>query len=111
MGRMRIEPLQLVISPEDLIPPEKVTWEDLESVVKTFRKPWDIVQGIIRKSMKETQEWIEREISPNIAERAGLLAYERAYKQLVRILQILLAFLGGLIAVIIVYFLRIGGLI
>jgi deoxycytidine triphosphate deaminase len=111
LGRMRIEPLQPVISPEDLIPPEKVTWEDLESVVKTFRKPWDIVQGIIMKSMQETIEWIEREISPNIAERAGLLAYERAYKQLVRILQILMAFIGGLITLIIAYFLRMSGLI
>jgi deoxycytidine triphosphate deaminase len=111
LGRVRIEPLHPAILPEDLLPPEKVTWEDLDYVVKTFRKPWDIAQGIIKKSMKETQDWIEKEIAPNIAERAALSAYERSYKELIRLLQILIGFIGGLFTVIIAYLLKMIGII
>ena len=98
LGREKIEP---ILSPhhsfQPPIPPEKVSWEDLDHVVETFGKPWDIIRGVIKLSKDDVVKYVEKEVAPNIVEVAKSKAYEVAYKNAMRLLYI---FIGAIITLI-----------
>ena len=97
LGREHIEPIR---SPhhsfQPPIPPEKVTWDDLDNVVETFGKPWDIIRGIIKLSKDDVIKYVEKEIAPNIVEDAKKKAYEVAYKNAMKLLYIFIGTIIGM---------------
>lgn len=97
LGRECIEPIR---SPhhsfQPPIPPEKVSWDDLDGVVETFGKPWDIVRGVIKLSKDDVVKYVEKEVAPNIVEEAKNKAYEVAYKNAMRLLYIFIGTIIGL---------------
>lgn len=80
LGRVNIGFLPLAhAQAEELRPRNGVTLEDLETLVKTYGKPWDIVRGAISLTEREVKTYIDRDIAPNIVKDAMSQAVTRAF--------------------------------
>ena len=103
LGREELEPLKTPHHrAEDLLPPDKVTLDDLEKVVRIYGKPWDIVRGVVSLAKDEVTKYIDYEKAPNIVDEAKKQAYEEAFKEMLSWQKYLMKSLVGLVITIIV---------
>jgi deoxycytidine triphosphate deaminase len=81
LGRTKIGKIDFAHArPQELLSPNKVTREDLEKVVKTFGKPWDIVHGSIERIKGEIIQYMERDMVPSLTEEITNVVIREAFK-------------------------------
>jgi deoxycytidine triphosphate deaminase len=83
--------------------PESVTRGDMKKVVEMFGYPWDIVDGMIRRTQEEVVEHISRDVAPGISEEAVAEAVKVAFK---RQTDLMIALVAGLLALLTAIVLR-----
>lgn len=99
LGRENLSPLRTSYHrSQKLLLPERVTFEDLNEVVETYGKPWDVVRGIVNLTKNEVTKYVDYEKAPNIVEEAKKEAYEKAFNTMMTWLKLLI---GSLIALIV----------
>lgn len=81
LGRTKIGRVLFTYTrPTPPLPAEKVTLDDLEHTVDRFGTPWDIVRGVFVLSQRELQNYIDKDVAPNVIEEATSQAYKRAFE-------------------------------
>ena len=80
--------------------PEDVTRQDIDDVVETFGRPYDVVFGALELTRTTTFEEIERELGPKLADTAATQAIKSAFRTQQRLLTGLVIAAIGLIATI-----------
>lgn len=86
--------------------PEDITRQDVEDVVETFGRPFDVVFGAMESTRRTTFEAVERELGPKLADTAASQAFRSAFRSQQQLLialvtGILLAGAGAVITFII----------
>lgn len=111
LGRTHIGKIELPNVRERVLrgSPEDVTRQDIEDVVETFGRPYDIVFGALEQSRRATFEAVERELGPKLAETASSQAIMSAFRWQNRMLTalitgILAVLVGGLLTAIVKIF-------
>jgi len=103
LGREKLRPLKTTYHrPQKLLRPEQVTLNELNEIVETYGKPWDVVRGLINITKDEVTEYIDVEKAPDIVEEAKKEAYERAFNTMMTWLKILISGILALFAAIVV---------
>lgn len=82
LGRTRIGNLELPNLRQRRLRtrPEDVTRQDIEDVVETFGRPFDVVFGAMEHTRRTTFEAVERELGPKLADTAASQATRSAFK-------------------------------
>lgn len=69
--------------------PDEVTKRHLDELVEQYGPPFDIIRGSVDWIMKEIQQYIDKEVAPNIAEQAANQAMRTAYDRQNKILLVI----------------------
>lgn len=105
LGRTRIGKVEFPnLRERRLMRREDVTETNIEEVLQTFGRPFDIVFGAIDRSRKTTIDFIEREIAPKVAaaatDTATREAFKRQHRLMIALVSGFLAILAGFLAYI-----------
>lgn len=60
--------------------PEDVTRQDIDDVVETFGRPYDVIFGALELTRRTTFEAVERELGPKLADTAATQAIRSAFR-------------------------------
>jgi deoxycytidine triphosphate deaminase len=107
LGRTTIGTIDFAgMLPRPTMEPDSVTRGNMQAVVEMFGYPWDIVNGMIRRSEKEVIEHISREVAPDISEEAVAQAVKIAFKRQNQLMTVLIGGVLAMFAAIFVFILR-----
>lgn len=83
LGRTKIGSIKFTHARQQKpILPDKVTQDDMETVVDLYGWPWDVIRGMFVLNRKVLGEWIEKEVSSDIVDEATSAAVKTAFDQL-----------------------------
>jgi len=109
LGRTEIDVTEVShLTQRELVTPEKVTMEDLDNVVKSFGRPWDVVVSGIHKMKDIIIDYIEKEFEPRVIDETCKQAVQEFSKKQEKWIKVLI---GALISILVAFIALIGGLI
>lgn len=83
LGRTKIGSIKFTHARQQKpILPDKVTQDDIDTVVDLYGWPWDVVRGMFILNRKILGDWIEKEVSSDIVAEATSAAVKTAFDQL-----------------------------
>jgi len=84
LGRTKIGTIKFTHARQQKpILPDKVTQDDMETVVDLYGWPWDVIRGMFVLNRKVLGDWIEKEVSSDIVDEATSAAIKTAFDKLV----------------------------
>ncbi len=83
LGRTKIGTIKFTHARQQKpILPDKVTQDDMDTVVDLYGWPWDVIRGMFVLNRKMLGDWIEKEVSSDIVDEATSAAVKTAFDRL-----------------------------
>lgn len=103
LGREKIGLMKFpnIIYQRKILPPNAVTRQHLDELVEQYGPPFDIVRGAIELIVKEIQDYIDKDVAPNITDKAADNAVKHAYVSQIKIMWTLVIGILGAIGTIV----------